>query len=332
MKKYNKLKELLAYTKSKYNKLINKPSVAHINITDRCNFSCQQCSIWKKQLKKELTTNEWVKIIKKIIKELNIRVIKFTGGEPLLRNDIFQLIEFCKKNKIFIGMSTNGYLINKRNAERLKKAGLNEVFISLDSIEEQKHDNLRRKKCSYKKAISALNLLKDSNIFVGIATVITNQNINELLNLVHFAKQNKLDSIFFQPLYQNFGKKHDPKWYLKSKLLPKYDKRLVKSIDSLIEYQKKKGLIGNNIQQLEAFQQYFKNPGKRIPKACKTGTTDIAIDPYGNMLLCFNLKPIGNLLENHPLELWSSNEAKKRRVEILNCKRTCNLLNCNFKQ
>ncbi|MBL7147684.1 MAG: radical SAM protein [Nanoarchaeota archaeon] len=330
MKKYNKLKEILAYTKSKYNKIIDKPSVTHLNITDRCNFSCQQCSIWKKKTGKELTTNEWEVIIKKLKNQLKIRVIKFTGGEPLLRHDIFRLIEFCKKNNLFTGMSTNAYLIDKENAKKLKDAGLNEIFISIDSI--KKHDILRRRKGAYQKAINAINLLKTSDMFIGIATVITNYNLKEILNLVDFAKQNKLDSIFFQPLYQNFGEEYDPKWYLKSELLPKYNLQLAKIIDSLIEFRKKYGLIGNPPEQLEVFKQYFKNPKKRFPKECKTGTSDIAIDPYGNMLLCFNLKPIGNLLKKEPLDLWNSDEAEKRRKEILNCKRTCNLLNCNFKQ
>nr|MCK4929795.1 hypothetical protein [Nanoarchaeota archaeon] len=57
---------------------------------------------------------------------------------------------------------------------------------------------------------------------------------------------------------------------------------------------------------------------------------DIAFDPYGNMLLCFNKAPVGNALKKNPKKIWKNRLADTRRNEISLCKRNCNLLNCNF--
>ena len=98
----------------------------------------------------------------------------------------------------------------------------------------------------------------------------------------------------------------------------------------LIEYKSSSWVLANPLKQLEAMRDYFLDP-ERVPTAtCHAGKTDIAVDPYGGLRLCFSLPPVGNLLDADPGRLLRSREARKRRLQIASCKRSCNLLNCNY--
>ena len=105
----------------------------------------------------------------------------------------------------------------------------------------------------------------------------------------------------------------------------------LKAIDEMI-YLKEQGYpICNGFSQLKAFKVLIDTPDEIQNIQCMVGENNFAIDPYGNCRICFCMKPIGNLKESLPQDLWYSKEADEVREHILNCKMNCRLLNCNFK-
>ncbi|MBN2142452.1 radical SAM protein [Candidatus Woesearchaeota archaeon] len=316
----------------------DKPSTVHISITNRCNLRCRMCDIWKIPKGEELSTGEWKKIISSLKEWLGPFSLKIAGGEPLVRKDIPELIKFAHGQGIFVGMSTNGTLIDEDTARRLIEAGLDEIHISFDSTEAETHNFLRNDPSAYEQVINGISRLKRwkeyfrSGITINLASVMNCKNIDETKELVEFVEKNSLHSINFQPLYQNFGSEYDPKWYEKSELWPREHERTEQAINYLIGRRKESFVVGNRAAQLEAMKNYFRNPTSQANIKCKAGTKDIAFDPYGNMLLCFGLPSIGNATRESLNKIWKGEAASQRRKDISACRRNCNLLNCNFEE
>ena len=102
--------------------------------------------------------------------------------------------------------------------------------------------------------------------------------------------------------------------------------------DKLAEMKKEGYQIFNTFEQIEAIKIFLKNPDDIIKRIdCRVGETNFAIDPYGDVRLCFNMAPVGNIRENTPKEIWENNLSTACRKSTSKCKMYCRLLNCNFK-
>lgn len=131
--------------KDSYGRKIN---YLRLSLTDKCNLKCKYCVPEKSEKKekcKELLTLENIKFIIKSFAEEGINKVRLTGGEPLVRNDIVSIVSYIKKFSQIkdIAITTNGLLLEEM-AEELKKAGLNRVNISLDSLKKEKYSQITR--------------------------------------------------------------------------------------------------------------------------------------------------------------------------------------------
>lgn len=160
------------------------PLSMYIVLTNRCNNHCLYCRVHNLDQKDGLTTTDLKGILRQM-KSAGVFRIQLTGGEPMMRPDIGELIAFAKKLGFFIGMSTNGYQIHKRIKE-LK--GLDVVFLSYDGPVEI-HSRLRGEK-SVDDFHTALAALKSSRIRVWTSTVLTTVSIGVIGRIVEFAKEN----------------------------------------------------------------------------------------------------------------------------------------------
>lgn len=169
------------------------------------------------------------------------------------------------------------------------------------------------------------------------------ENLDEIVYLVEYATKNHLKHIMFQ-LIEDKNSFHaysdcaglDTDNYV----IPEEYKKTIKDmaeksipiIDHLIEMKRAGHSIANSYEQLEAYKIFFNNP-EDIIKAikCDVGSTNFAVDPYGDVRLCFNMKPVGSILEKTPDEIWNSAEASECRRKVHTCKMCCRLINCNFK-
>lgn len=159
----------------------------YLHVTGNCNLHCGYCSIDANHHNEDLTTNQ----IKSIIRRLSINKINqlvFSGGEPLLRTDLEELVLYAKKLIPDIGLVSNGTLITERNAEFIAK-NFDKIQISLDSGIEEVHDSLRGKG-SFQKTVRGIQLLKEyGHQNIKITPTVNQINIKNIEEIVKIAKE-----------------------------------------------------------------------------------------------------------------------------------------------
>lgn len=166
--------------------------------TLRCNAKCKHCgSFAGENSQEELSTQE----IKKVFKDISLRykpneiLITATGGEPLLRKDVFEVIKYATDLGLRFSMTTNGILINEEIIKKMKEANMQTISISLDGLEKN-HDDFRGVLGSYKTIIKNIKMLVESKVLdkIQITTVVNKKNIGELEELYNVIKGLNVDS------------------------------------------------------------------------------------------------------------------------------------------
>ena len=161
------------------------PLVMSWNVTLKCNLKCPHCYInaAERKLPDELSTDA-AKMLMHQITEVSRPLLILSGGEPLLREDIFELLKYGKELGLRMAMASNGMLIDEHIAKKLKETGISTVSISLDSSIPERHDEFRGVKGSWEYAIRAIKALRKSDIQVQVNTTVTKQNYDEIENIM----------------------------------------------------------------------------------------------------------------------------------------------------
>ncbi|MFW9821860.1 MAG: radical SAM/SPASM domain-containing protein [Candidatus Thorarchaeota archaeon] len=143
-------------------------------VTYNCQCKCVHCSAGRHYRKdrKELSTEEAKKLIDDAQK-LGVTIIAFTGGEPLLREDLFELIAYVDQKKAMPVMFTNGQYLTDENVEKLSEAGLYSLFLSIDSPSAEEHNDLRGMPGLFETAIEGIKKVKEKGIFAGFSSYAT---------------------------------------------------------------------------------------------------------------------------------------------------------------
>jgi MoaA/NifB/PqqE/SkfB family radical SAM enzyme len=143
-------------------------------VTYRCQCKCSHCSAGDhiRNDIEELSTEEAKKLIDDG-QDLGITILAFTGGEPLLREDIYELISYVDQNKTMPILFTNGLLLTNENVEKLADTGLYSLFVSLDSPDLWEHDRLRGVSGLFETALEGIEKMKSKGVFVGISSYAT---------------------------------------------------------------------------------------------------------------------------------------------------------------
>ena len=158
----------------------------YINPTKYCNLGCSHC--WVSPPRKEsldgageeMSMGEIIGIVKEA-KKLGMNYVKLTGGEPLLRRDIGELLEFCAGSDIEVDIETNGTLISEAAAKMLKRNKVRSVSVSLDSPFEEKNDAFRGKKGAFRQAVHGIMALVDEGIFPQVIISLHRNNMKDML-------------------------------------------------------------------------------------------------------------------------------------------------------
>jgi len=157
------------------------------NITKRCNLRCLHCYIDAGEAEaNELTTKEALDVVDQMA-EVGVPLILFTGGEPLVRRDFFEIAQYARDRGIKLVLSTNGTLITPEVAKRLKEVGVVYVGVSLDSISAEFHDRFRGVQGSFAAALAGIKNAIEAGLDVGLRFVVTAKNIHEVGEYVDFA-------------------------------------------------------------------------------------------------------------------------------------------------
>ena len=179
------------------------------NLVRRCNLTCKHCySISAdKDFPGELST-EQVFTTMDDLKKFKVPVLILSGGEPLLRPDIFDISKRAKDMGFYVGLSTNGTLIDKDNIKQIAAMGYDYVGISIDGIKKT-HDDFRRRDGAYEEAMNGIRLCRDEGIKVGMRFTITTDNAHELPLLLDLMDKEKVDKFYLSHLnYAGRGNKN----------------------------------------------------------------------------------------------------------------------------
>jgi len=160
------------------------------NLTDRCNLSCTHCysqSGPDQQTEGELTTDEALAFIDDLA-AMGVPLILFSGGEPLLRHDVWELADHAAAMGIKIAISTNGTLITADIADKIKKSGIEYVGISLDGATAATHDRFRHSPGAFDCSVAAFARCHEIGIRCGARVTLTRENFGELEDLIDLAR------------------------------------------------------------------------------------------------------------------------------------------------
>lgn len=150
------------------------------NITRACNLNCVHCynDSGGNKSSDELSTKEAKKVIEDLAK-FGVPSVLFSGGEPLTRKDLFELIGYAVKLGLRTVISTNGTLITKSAANKIKDAGVSYTGISLDGIGEV-NDRFRGVEGAFEKAAEGIRNCRNANVRVGLRLTLTKRNVQDI--------------------------------------------------------------------------------------------------------------------------------------------------------
>jgi len=161
------------------------------NLTDRCNLACSHCyssSGPGRETDGELSTAEALALIDDLA-AMGVPLILFSGGEPLLREDIWELARHATEKGIKTALSTNGTLISADVARKIKESGIEYAGISLDGAEAATHDRFRNAPGAFERSIAAFSHCRDAGVRCGVRVTLTTENCGELEALIDRAKE-----------------------------------------------------------------------------------------------------------------------------------------------
>jgi len=175
-----------------------QPTVCTLQITTRCQANCIHCSAARHRDSKrpELTTEEWKRAIREA-EQLGVVTVIFTGGEPLLRPDIYELIRWVDKNEAVALMFCNGLLLTEENVRKLVEAGLWCIHVSIDSPDPKEHDRMRSVPGCFDKAVEGLMRAKDAGLLAGVSTYATPERLRngQVVEMIELARGMGLDEV-----------------------------------------------------------------------------------------------------------------------------------------
>ncbi|MBK7613151.1 MAG: heme d1 biosynthesis radical SAM protein NirJ [Burkholderiales bacterium] len=182
------------------------------NLIRRCNLTCQHCYALSADhdYAGELNTAE-VFTVMDDLKAFQVPVLILSGGEPLMRPDIFDIAARAKTMRFYTGLSTNGTLIDETMADRVAAAGFNYVGISIDGLRET-HDKFRRLEGAFDRSLAAVRHLHARGVKVGLRYTMTASNAHDLQPLLALMREEGAHKFYFSHLnYAGRGNIHRAK-------------------------------------------------------------------------------------------------------------------------
>ena len=292
----------------------NRPYHAQWMLTRRCNYRCRGCNVWQEQDTKELSTRE-VKKGLDVLKELGVVEVVLSGGNPLLREDIDEIIDYC--SHLFITTVYDNGSMADQKIDALRHADL--VAISIDSLDARKNDYIRGVPGALKKAMHAVEKLKEEGICVGVAPTISQLNLYEIIDITNHFLAKKIPvwySLYsFDPSerrHQLFkiGKQND-------EFVITDREAMVNLCDSLAALKRKYGqiLITNKI--LEAVKTLYSE--NRRSWRCHALQNFLMIDNLGRVAGCHLNDSVASI-DNLP-HLWNTEKFDRLRQTYSDCTR-----------
>jgi MoaA/NifB/PqqE/SkfB family radical SAM enzyme len=274
--------------------LMEAPPQVRWNYTYLCNFSCTHCYTRAAWYPSELSTGAYESIAAQLI-DAGVFVVGLGGGEALLRRDCLPMIARLNEGGIYTVLTTNGWRVDDRCAERLAGAGLGRLKVSLDSPSPEEHDAFRNRSNSYERVMRALRAGVRAGLSVYLSTVVTAGNVNRLRQFVEIAHDSGLNGVGFIP-FRPAGKGVAVK--SRHQLREDQQERIREELASL---RRESGL--DLVLSGDA-------DGVSVERECGCGVAHVTVRPNGDVSPCnFAEDVVGNLTRDSLVELWRNSEA-----------------------
>lgn len=274
--------------------------------THACNLRCKHCGSDCGGLTsaKDLSTEEIKGAFKSIAEDFDAKTIMLavTGGEPLLRKDLFEVMKYATGLGFRWGMVTNGSLVDGDAVEKCHAAGMSTVTVSVDGLRET-HDDIRRFEGSFDRAINALRLFKASGYFavVQATTCVSDYNIGELRELYTLFEAAGLDEWRLLTVNPIGRAKDDPRFALRPD-------QLVRLLDFIVEARQKKGL-SVTFEEEGFLGPDYEGRVRSSPFYCPAGINIGSILYDGSISACPNLPRSliqGNVRSDRFRDVWNN--------------------------
>lgn len=270
------------------------------NLIRRCNLLCKHCYSISGDVDfaGELTTDEVYRVMDDL-KAFRVPVLILSGGEPLLRSDIYDISRRAKGLGFYVGLSTNGVLIDDDHARKILDAGYDYVGISLDGIGAV-HDRFRGKEGAFDASLAAVRRLKALGVKVGLRFTMTMDNAQNLEPLLDLADAEGVDKIYLSHLvYAGRGNKNrgtDAHWDVTRAAM---DMLVQRAWDDVLAGRKREYVTGNN----DADGVYLLHWARRNRPAQADHLEEL-LRRWGGNASGLNIANIDNLGNVHPDTFW----------------------------
>lgn len=296
------------------------PFYVQFALSNSCNLTCKMCrAIESRRNEGELGIDE-IEELARILSRIKVVFLVLTGGEPLSRKDLAEIVNIFTKNKIAVRLQTNGIGITKEKIDALMKAGLKNVTVSLGSLIPEKQDLITGKEGSYYEIMKGISLfsqhLPKTGSFCGINILVTKRNLAEIVSLVRFTSEigfyaSLIPVHLTEDLSEYIVRGSDKSFAFDEDDYEEIDRVYAELIDL-----KRKGFrIYNSYRFLKESPDFLKH--QRIHWNCHSPYLYFAISPSGNFLPCVDIKMNEPMLGNGDfVKRYYSNEfrEKVRRV------------------
>lgn len=320
---------------------IQKPKTCLLTVTNRCVLRCKMCHLWKlNTIEDEVSVEDCKRFIDSLSQfDTDPIEVHLIGGESLIKRGILELIRYISNKGSRTVITSSGYTIAEPMAQAIVDSGLSMLNLSLESLSPSVHDFLRGRDGCFQRVMDAIeyfNRIGRRGMKLGINSIITGANLDDIVTLTEWVQQNEwLDSIYFMAVMRPFGSSYDWDWFKKDgcrDLWPSDYSRVESVLDKLIELKRSGYKIENLIGQLQAFKSYFSNPFKFIKvNRCNLSEQAINVNAIGDVYICFFMDKLGNIKTDNIVELWYSQKAAEIRKQMYACRKNCELVvNCYY--
>ncbi len=289
-----------------------------------CNLRCPHCYMEAgRKAENELTTEECLGLIDEM-KALGTEMLILTGGEPLLRKDIYDIAKAASAQGIWVVMGTNGVLVTDEVVEKMIECGVQGVAISIDSLEPAKHDQFRGGPDAWEHSVRALSICRANGLQVLVQTTVMDMNYAEIPDLLAFAREKGAWSFNLYFLVQT-GRGQQM-----SDLSPERTEHM---LSNLVDWQDEQRPMLVRSKCAPQFKQiaYERGVGGLESGGCMAGTQYGRITPQGDVTPCPYMNVVaGNVREQSFGEIWRTSPVLQELRDVKQLKGRCG--RCEFNE
>jgi len=291
------------------------PAKVTWEVTYRCNLRCKHCHLWQVREHDDLTTDE-AKSFMADLKRIGTLHISFSGGEPFLRDDIFELASYARELGLATAANTNGTRLGTaEGARRACRTGLGTVFVSLDGPDAETHNALRGTSYAFDFALRAIDNLIEQREgrtpLVFINTTVTRGNMENLENVLALARRHSVDGMTLSVVQEVDKYSPEAEASMDGVGIDGFSERL-RALAA-----ESNGLIPHSCEYLDNFQTYLELPSDLYKYRCAAGYATALVHPNGEVYPCpVPFARVGSLREKPFSEIWFSDEANRVRRRI----------------